>query len=225
MGDNNQKKYVSNGCFVYGFYFIIALFFGVLVTSSPIGGLVFGVIACVIAFVIDKNKKEAFDKKVKEMDNKEKSVLQDESITQTVVYKYENVDSINDVMKNVIYIVDEPLGCVLVFQNNELTRIPFTEILDCKIYEDSEVAGGIGRAIVGGALAGEAGAIVGATTAKKHVSSYKISIIRSNITHPQTSLILIDKQISTQSNNFKSALEFAQNVYASVMAIIANGQK
>ena len=67
MENNNQKKYVSNGCFIYGIIFIFALFSGTLVTSSFIGGLIFSVVACVIAFFIDKSKKEEFDKKVEEI--------------------------------------------------------------------------------------------------------------------------------------------------------------
>ncbi len=228
----NQYKHESSGCVLYAFVLLIILTFGIIGIVSG-GSLSFwfcaGIIACAIIFLIKSIKRMDLEEQSDRNKAEEKmvdfisSILEKNNVTSTISYRYKGSSSLE--VKYIMYIVDEPQKCVFVLQNEELTKIPFSEILDCKIYEDSDVSGGLGRAIVGGVLAGGVGAIVGATTAKKHISSYKISIIRGNISSPQTSLVLIDEKVETESNHFKSALEFAQNVYASVCAIIANNQK
>ncbi len=126
------------------------------------------------------------------------------------------------------YVVGKDNNVYLLTMKKGQTRqaiVPFNEIIDCKIYKDDEVLGGVGRAVVGGILAGGVGAIVGSTTARKKVTNYKIAIIRNNIAEPLVEIYLIDTQTKTDNPVYKQADDFATKVYASVMAIISNNQK
>lgn len=113
--------------------------------------------------------------------------------------------------------------------NNELDKlIKYETIIECKIIENSNVinSGGIGRAIVGGIIAGDSGAIVGANTRKSKniVSSLLIRIVTKEIDEPLYTVELLDYQIDTNkplyANFYKQAMEFANNVYATIQAII-----
>lgn len=113
--------------------------------------------------------------------------------------------------------------------NDELDKlIKYESIIECKIIENSNVvnSGGIGRAIVGGLIAGDSGAIVGANTRKSKniVSSLSIRIVTKEIDEPLYTLELLDYQIDTNkqlyANFYKLAMEFANNVYATIQAII-----
>ena len=113
--------------------------------------------------------------------------------------------------------------------NDELDKlIKYESIIECKIIENSSVvnSGGIGRAIVGGLIAGDSGAIVGANTRKSKniVSSLLIRIVTKEIDEPLYTLELLDYQIDTNkqlyANLYKQAMEFANNVYATIQAII-----
>ena len=100
--------------------------------------------------------------------------------------------------------------------------IDFDEINGVEIMEDSSVIGGIGRAIVGGVLAGGIGAIVGATTAKNHMANFELVIYTKNIANPQIVLPLIKTKTKKDSLDYKSAYEFANKINASIKAIISN---
>lgn len=113
--------------------------------------------------------------------------------------------------------------------NDELDKlIKYESIIECKIIENSNVvnSGGIGRAIVGGLVAGDSGAVVGANTRKSKniVSSIVIRIVTKEIDEPLYTLELLDYQIDTNkqlyANFYKLAMTFANNVYATIQAII-----
>ena len=73
-------------------------------------------------------------------------------------------------------------------------------------------------------IAGDAGAIVGAATAKKQISTYGIRIYRKNIQSPTYEISLINMKIATEAERYKSAVNFATKVCASIRAIISMDQ-
>ena len=103
---------------------------------------------------------------------------------------------------------------------SEFTAIPFSKIIGCEIITDSEVTGGVGRAVVGGVIAGGAGAIVGATTAKKHIMSCSLVIYKNTIKDPTITLNLINTKTKTTDDVYRKAMAFANNVNASIKAIL-----
>lgn len=105
---------------------------------------------------------------------------------------------------------------------SELDEIPYEEIIGFEVIEDSQVVGGIKRAIVGGVLAGAAGAIVGSQTANKTaVSSMKAVISRKNVNSPQYTLEFIKTKTKTSSSAYSSAKIFTDNINATLKAVMA----
>lgn len=126
-----------------------------------------------------------------------------------------------EIGKHICFFVDETHLKVFVFSNQEdHYSIPFSEIIGCEIIADSKVTGGVGRAIVGGVLAGEAGAIVGAVTAKEYIMSYKVALYRNSTDSPRIDIDLIDKKTATNDTDFSAAVQFANNISATVKAIV-----
>lgn len=108
----------------------------------------------------------------------------------------------------------------------EIDIINFSNIIECKIIEDSNVIsqGGVGRAIVGGAIAGGTGAIVGANTRKSKsvVSNFSVQIITNEIGNSLHSADLINFQLDKTNNLYNQAVNFSNNVYAIVQSIVSN---
>lgn len=106
--------------------------------------------------------------------------------------------------------------------------INFSNIIECKIIEDSNVISksGVGRAIVGGVIAGDTGAIVGANTRKSKniVNNYLVQIITNEIENSSHSMDLITFQLDkiSNANLYNQAVNFSNNVYAIVQSIISN---
>ena len=109
---------------------------------------------------------------------------------------------------------------------NELTIeiIDFSKIIECQLLEDSNIIqkGGIGRAVVGGVIAGGVGAIVGATTrqSKNIVNDLQIRILTNDINNSFYIIHIIDTETKKDSLIFKHSMEFANNVYSTIIAII-----
>ena len=98
--------------------------------------------------------------------------------------------------------------------------IDFSDLIGDEIVVDNEVVGGISRAVVGGVLAGGAGAIVGAMTAKKHIMSYKVVIYKRDLGNPKTEMQLISKKTTSKDKYYLNAVEFSNNISATIKAII-----
>ena len=116
---------------------------------------------------------------------------------------------------------------ILPFESIDI--IKFSDIIECEIIEDSNtiMKGGVGRAVVGGVLAGGVGAVVGANTrASKNVTnSLQIRIITKNISKSLHTMNLITAEIKKDSMEYKSAMNFANNVYAIITSIINDSEK
>lgn len=111
-----------------------------------------------------------------------------------------------------------------IYPINKVNILKFTDIIDCEILEDNNtiMKGGVGRAIVGGALAGGVGAIVGANTRKSKniTNSLQLRIITTDVSKSLYTINLIKKETKRDSIEYKQAINFANNVYATVMSII-----
>lgn len=152
--------------------------------------------------------------------------LQNEGVVFCSAYTFRNEQSLNS-NANAIwirFIVDNVNRQIVITDDLQLThqRIPFDNIIGCEVYTDSEVTGGVGRAIVGGVVSGGVGAIVGAATAKKHITLYQICIYTNDLTSPMIAIPLIQKKTPTKSWDYHFAVPFAQQVCASIKATIAN---
>lgn len=108
---------------------------------------------------------------------------------------YENNVSLSDCVR-VRFIIDQKHQKIVILsmKDDNWEIIDFSDLIGDEIVVDNEVVGGISRAVVGGVLAGGAGAIVGAMTAKKHIMSYKVVIYKRDLGNPKTEMQLISKK-------------------------------
>lgn len=141
------------------------------------------------------------------------------NIRRSAEYTYQ--DKLNS--KKIRFIVDKSKKKIYISETSgKFKEYAFKDILGCEIVADSQVTGGIKRAIVGGVLAGDAGAVVGAVTAKPHIMSYKLVLYLRNISAPKVEIELITQKTKTKDTDYTNAVSFAENVVATVKAILAS---
>ena len=106
--------------------------------------------------------------------------------------------------------------------------IKFADLVECEILEDSNtiMKGGIGRAVVGGVIAGGVGAVVGANTRKSKnvINNLQIRIVTKNISKSLYTIRLITTKTCKDSTIYRESIHFANNVYATVQAIISDNK-
>ena len=111
-----------------------------------------------------------------------------------------------------------------IFPQQNINMLDFSDIVECEIMEDSKtiMKGGIGRAIVGGALAGGVGAIVASNTRKSNdvINNLHIRIITKNVSNSLHIINIIKSETKKYSPEYKIAINFANNVYATLTSII-----
>lgn len=209
------------------FFVLVLLFidFDEIIFSLEIG--LIGFLGCFfISFSILRFKyleENKVQQQITESFNEEQLIYRQFNITRTTLYRYDFIDEENN-LKRMIYIVDAPQKCVFIIQNKSLIKIPFDEIVNCKIYENSQVTGGFEGALVGGVIGGATGAIIGSQLSSQDIQSYVVSIMRSNLSIPQTNLILIDSPTPPQSEKALAAIDFSKKVHASICAIVAKNK-
>jgi hypothetical protein len=73
---------------------------------------------------------------------------------------------------------------------NKRVVVDFKSILGTEYQENGVHTDGVGRAVIGGALFGETGAIVGAVTGKKAIHSAKIILFLNDVAEPNYTFYL-----------------------------------
>lgn len=197
--------------FLWAIFTILLIIFVLWLCTEPIGILLL-VIVLFVAFV------RALSNTMKEEERESKRL----DVQQKFIVDNNIVISSEIVYKRIRVIIDEPNKIFYISEyGDSFYAIPFSEIIGCEILTDSEVTGRVGRAIVGGMIAGDVGAVVGAATAKKQISSYTIRIYRKNIQRPTYEIPLIRVKIATEAEQYKNAVNFADKINASIKAIIS----
>jgi len=151
-----------------------------------------------------------------------KKQLEDIGFVPDVEYLYEDI--LFGVM--IKFSVDESKQAISVLNSNKVCDlINFSDIMGYEVMEDNQVVGGISRAIVGGIVAGGAGAIIGSQTAhKKKVYSYGIAIYLNNIKNPRMMIPIIKNSVKPTDKRYKEAIKFSDNVGITLKTIIARNQ-
>lgn len=122
-------------------------------------------------------------------------------------------------------------------ENNKLWKVPcfspniifsYNDIISYELLQDGEAItkGGLGGAVVGGALFGGVGAIVGGNVGskktKQEISEYRIKIVTRNICYPEIYInFLITGKVKSDSILYKTYVGNAQHVL-SLLAIITD---
>lgn len=122
-------------------------------------------------------------------------------------------------------------------ENNRLWKTPcfspslifsYDDIISYELLQDGEAVtkGGLGSAIVGGAVFGGVGAIVGSNVGskktKQEISEYRIKIVTKNICFPEIYInFLTTGKVKSNSILYKSYTGYAQHIL-SLLGIITN---
>ena len=104
----------------------------------------------------------------------------------------------------------------------------FSDLINYDLLEDDSVitSGGVGQALVGGALFGAVGAITGGITAtrksKKKVESLIIKVTLNNFNCPCLMIPLITKSTKTNSKEYSNAFNLAHQILSALDVITHN---
>ena len=173
-------------------------------------GIVLGIIWGIIKLSMNNN---ALNDNI----SKQETIIQENDITIAKELTYRTLEPrwfwrfIVDDLKQNIHIIDA---------NNNMVSIPYAHLLGCEVVQDNEVTGGIKRAIAGGIIAGGAGSIIGANTAKVKVTSFGIIIYQDDLSTPQIPITLIDKETKKNHVDYINACTFANEVTATIKLLI-----
>ena len=164
-------------------------------------------------------------------------ILENRNITKTLEYKLQYLYSkvcfryIVDLEQSEVILVGahhygdtkgfEGVGG-LVQDESDIKIIRFSELLGIEGIADDQVTGGIKRAVIGGAIAGDAGAVIGAITAKKEITMYKLLFYTTDIANPTCAMQLVYDKTKTDSYYYKECVSFNKKIEASVRSILAN---
>ena len=106
--------------------------------------------------------------------------------------------------------------------------VDFKDILDFEILEDNEsvIKGGLGRAIVGGALFGGVGAITGGVTGKRQtkqiVQRLELIIRLNTLDNPTINFVLIKNPVKKTSLTYQLNAKLAQDAISALNFVVNN---
>jgi len=181
-----------------------------------IGPIIIGVIVLVIIIIIawQSAKKKAENKKSLQGQLKQNNFKVDKT--------YDIISF--GINKQVLFDFDSNKIAILDAIANSIDYVEFNKIVDCEIIEDNTtiMKGGIGRAVVGGVLAGGVGAIVGAGTrgSSDVVRNLAIRIITNDISNSLVMITLIAGKTKRDSVDYINCMASAQGIYSTIISIL-----
>lgn len=108
---------------------------------------------------------------------------------------------------------------------NVVYKFNASELRKVELYEDNTCAMSVGRAVVGGALFGTAGAIVGGSSGKNKIDNLTMIIYTKNINKPQITVPIITSRTSKNSSIYIRAIQFARNVMGALEIVIEENKE
>ena len=107
--------------------------------------------------------------------------------------------------------------------------VSYSDLLDCEVLVDNTTVmkGGLGRAAVGGVVAGGLGALIGASTTSStdKTNSMKVRVITVDVSDALIEITIITGATGRDSQTYKDAEKFAQETFATIASIIAREKK
>ncbi|WP_252247202.1 DUF4428 domain-containing protein [Clostridium sp. ZBS4] len=112
-------------------------------------------------------------------------------------------------------------------QNAKFQIYNYEDILSCELFEDgiNVTKGGLGRALVGGTLVGDIGAIVGSVTgpkktSKEFVGTLGVKVTVKDLTSPTIYIQIISRKTKTSSAVYQNGCRFADDILSTLSIII-----
>lgn len=203
------------------FYIVLILFFLVFL-ASPVMGVILLVLliaAWVYSLKVQMKKDEQTMDSIRAGSEKIGKKLADASFKNS-----KSIDLGKNAAEEILVDTSGKQIAICNYLTTELKILPFSVLLSCEILEDNAVImkGGVGRAIVGGVIAGDTGAVVGATTrsSKSVTRSLIIKIITSDINSSLVTIPLITQEVNRDSDFYKKMWAIAQEVHSTITSII-----
>lgn len=198
---------------------VVLVVLGVFAMSPALGFILLFIIAIGIAATIS-SKKEETEKNVNAIHTGSEKIW--EQLT-NMAFKCSKRIVLSNEADILIDSQNEQIAICDYLKSN-LKILSFFALLSCEILESDTVVmkGGVGRAIVGGAIAGDTGAIVGAATRSSQsvVESLTIKIISSDVNESLVMIPLITRETKRDSDAYKKMWEIAQEVHSVITSII-----
>ncbi len=194
--------------------------------------LIFLIIAYVLLCLSNRNTKKENEEKVENINNKMTVELNEMNFKPDKIYKFDTL-KVKIGGKAPEIQIDKNLKKIAICsyndESNYLKIIDFSDIIECSILEDNATVmdGGIGRAIVGGAIAGETGAIVGSNTrkAKNVTNSLILKIVTQNIEEPLIMISFISSEIERSENTYIEIMREVQELHSTLVVILRNNKQ
>lgn len=115
------------------------------------------------------------------------------------------------------------------YSNAFIEYISFNQIINVEILKNNAtiMKGGIGRAVIGGVLAGGVGAVVGASTrdSEELLYSLKIRVITNDINKPLYVIKLNYNEIAVGSQEYNTIVDTANKIYSLIFSIANKDNK
>lgn len=231
---NNKRKSLIKKIFILLILFVLLVALGlnrnIQEEVKNMGYIILVVIISIIGFLIISDAVEKQEKTVSKNREEIEDRLKGYNISKNISFvRYgvggSEIDVKLDTEKRKILI------CYYYLNSTEIVKVPFEEIIECEVIEDKNTVmkGGVGRAVVGGVLAGGVGAIVGANTraSKNMIYNLQIRIITSNINNSLCTIDIINNMagVNIDSYEYKNGIVFANEVYATIVSIINQNKK
>ena len=185
--------------------------------------LVIVIIVFVIIFAISRGISKANDNAeidiLKKEAQQELSIVNSAITTQNITVSRELTYYLEDNLPSFKVVVDDKNKTLYFFgMDKARISVPYDKLLGCEVFNDKQTVGGVGRAVVGGLIAGGAGAIVGTLTSESRITSMDLIIYQDDLKIPQIPLHLVTDGVI---GNPQNATAFANEMIAIIKVILA----
>ena len=177
--------------------------------------IIFGVVSTI---KVEQNSKEVEKKKQQDRDKANEKLIEE--------LRPDKVIRSDVVLGNVAIYISNFRKQVLFINLISDIRVTyyFDDLIECSIEEDGVTieSGGVGRAIVGGVLAGGVGAVVGAATrsSKPTALSLSVRLVTRNLNNPLYIMSIIKEPINRDTPEYRYRKRLAEEIYATMISII-----
>ncbi len=138
-----------------------------------------------------------------------------------------NVIRLKTIHRDYSIYVDEPNEKILYVDmlNCHSREFKFSQIVGYELREDGKSTNGVGRAVAGGLMFGETGAIVGAVTQKETVENVFAVLYLDNLAEPEWIIKLNEIKIKKNSSEYRQLINFSNQLSSTVKLIISRKEK
>ena len=180
-------------------------------------------------FAIPTKKSKILAAQEKERQIAQKTAYEEKRRQKEEFIKSKKINKVFKGIKEEIYFSNVNREAYIFDGLNFKHKINYNSITECSLVEDNStiMSGGVGRAFVGGIVAGGVGAIVGANTRKSRdvVNSLYVRILVGDNAFPIQNIVFIDTQTQRNSKEYREKYSKAEALFATIKSIVSSSPK